>query len=173
MSMPIASGGEGFPYASESETLLQSIREGILHCAQEKFDDASAQEQLDGRVYLQEAPVDTPLDDVIALTLTRDGVRPFREEIDTKEQVILYFFSDFVDSIWIEHVRDGSREKFNLDKYSFEPVIDAEELLQDEQEVEPTAEDFALIEAEMAISSVARLSALREKIERFLITPQD
>lgn len=173
MSMPIASGNEGFPNSPESEALLKSIREGILHSTQEKFDDAVMQEQIDGRIYLQEAPVATPFDDVIALTLTRDGVRPFLEEAETKEQLILYFTSDFEEMILIEHIRDGSHEKFILDMYSFSPVMEAEDLLQPENDLEPTADDFTIVDAQEPISDVARMSALREKINRFLITPQD
>lgn len=170
----MASSGENFPYSSESDKLLEDVREGIIRRCFEKCDEAVLQQELDRRVYIQEAPLDTPLDDSIALTLTRDGVRPFREEIDTKEQLILYFTSDISDMVWIEHVQNGRREKFVLYRYGLLPAIEPEELVIDEVAQEPMPEDFDTINvAGPRLSENARLSILREKIDRFLITPQD
>jgi hypothetical protein len=145
MSMPARCDGEGFPQNPESQAL----------------------------VYVQHAPVDTPTEEVDAIMLTRDGVRPFLEEIDIKEQLILYFPSDTVGLIWIEHVRDGSRDKFMLDRFGLEPYGNPEDLLAEETVLEPTENDAEEAPEALPISDMARLSLLREKIDRFLLTPQN
>lgn len=173
MSMPCQAGGERYPSPQESEALLESARESILNAAYAKLDDAMAQEVQEGRIYVMEAPVDTPDEEVMAVMLTRDGVRPFKEELQTKEQLILYFPFDIQGLIWLEHIRDGMHDKFSLDKFGLEPYSEADDLLDPETVVEPGHLEIVPPTERPPVSDTARLSMLREKIERFLLTPQD
>lgn len=171
--MPCPAGGEQYPSSHESEAVLESVREGILRAAYEKLDDAMAKEAEEGRVYVMEAPVDTPDEDVLAVMLTKDGIRPFVEEAQTKEQLILYFPPDDLGLIWIEHIREGMHDKFSLDKFGLEPYTDADDLLSPDKEVEPTHGEPVLQPVAAPVSPLARLSMLREKVERFQLAAQD
>lgn len=173
MSIPCPTGGERYPSPHESEAVLESVREGILRAAYEKLDDAMAKEAEENRVYVMEAPVDTPDEDVLAIMLTKDGIRPFTEEAQTKEQLILYFPPDDLGLIWVEHIRDGMHDKFSLDKFGLEPYTDADDILSIEQVIEPEQGELTTEPAYMSVSPVARLSMLREKIERFKLAVQD
>lgn len=172
MSLPCPSGGEGYPAPQESERILESMRESILRAAYEKFDDAMAKEAEERRVYVMEAPVDTPSEDVLAIMLTKDGVKPFVEESQTKEQLILYFPSDIHGLIWIEHIRDGMNDKFSLDKFGLEPYSEAEDLLDADWMTEQQTAEPEAVTINMPVSAQARLSMLREKVERFQLTVQ-
>lgn len=173
MSMSYPTGGEKYPSSQESEAVLESVREGILRAAYEKLDDAMAKEAEENRVYVMEAPVDTPDEDVLAVMLTKDGIRPFAEEAKTKEQLILYFPPDDLGLIWIEHIRDGMHDKFSLDKFGLEPYTDAEDLLDPERMIEPAHQESVMQPASMPVSPLTRLSMLREKVERFQLAVQD
>lgn len=173
MNIPCPAGEERYPSSQESEALLESVRESILNAAYSKLDDAMAKEVQDNRIYVMEAPVDTPDEEVMAVMLTRDGERPFKEELQTKEQLILYFPFDMQGLIWLEHIRDGMHDKFSLDKFGLEPYTEAEDLLETETMVEPGHLEVVPPSEGSQVSATARLSMLREKVERFLLTPQD
>lgn len=168
--------GEREPTEAETEQLLMSLREGVIRSAYDRLDDARVQEELSGRVYVQDAPMDTQFDDVQAIMLTMDGVRPYKDEALEKEQLILFFPPDSLELIVIQAIRDGHSEMFTLDKFGLSPQVSIEDIISsaDETAVEPTAEDVANVVLPLRpMSETARLSALRERIERMALTPQD
>lgn len=152
--------------------LLRDMRERIIRDAYEKFDDATVREAEEEEAYLQFAPLDTPSDDILALLLTRDGERPFSGEEKEKEQVYLYFPSEHIDLIWIEHIKDGIHEKFTLTPEGLDTVAeDVEDFFLLEEEIEPTPEDFIdVVGPEHLASDLARLGTLRELINRLMLT---
>ena len=176
MSMPFSEMNQDVIASLEADEVLRLAREGIVRYAYGRLDEAMALEAEQERVYVMDAVVDIPDEEALAVMLTRDGVRPFREEAKDKEQIILYFISSSTERIWIEHIREGEHSQFSLDSHSLnhqeevdEPAYDALPHLESEASDQDTED---LIKIKNPVSDMARLSVLREKIERFLLTPQ-
>lgn len=157
--------------------LLRGVRERILQSAFKKFDEAAEREVVEGRVYLQFAPLDVPSDDILCVLLTKDGVRPFPGEEERKEQLYLFFTSESNDFIWVEHINDGIHEKFSLTPFGLDTITDDDMIIDDADffttvpEVEPSPEDLShVVKPEHLESAAARLATLRELIDRFELT---
>lgn len=156
----------------ESEELLKLARDGIIQLAYSRLDDAVEREANEEIVYYSHVATNTPDEEALAILLTRDGIRPFQEEVNDKEQIIIYYPQSTVETIWLEHVREGDRDRYLLDRNGLS--YQEESILADEPEVEvePTEEDIVELEIpKNPMSEMARLSVLREKIDRFLLTP--
>lgn len=156
------------PFAQlEAEEVLRKSREGVVQLAYGRLDEAMQLEAEGGAVYFWHDDAEVADSDLLAIMLTRDGVYPFIDELDEKEQVILRFSSDSLDTVTIEHVRDGERNTFILNADQFTVVAD--QAAQDSAEVEPSEADIQLVinKPEVPVSDMARISHLREKIERF------
>lgn len=158
--------------AVEGEELLRLTREGIIQLAYTRLDDAMALEAEGEHIYFSHVATNAPDEEALVIMLTKDGVRPFQEESNNKEQIILYFPPSTLETIWVEHIREGDSDKFTLDSHALSYQDTNIDVVTLDQEIEPTVEDFEKIEMpKKPLSDMARLSVLREKIERFLLTP--
>ena len=156
------------PFAQlEAEEVLRKSREGVVQLAYGRLDEAMQREAEGGNVYFWHDDAEVADSDLLAIMLTRDGVYPFIDELDEKEQIILRFSSDSLDTVTVEHVRDGERNTFVLNADQFTVV--GGQAAQDSTEVEPSEADIQLVinKPEVPVSDMARISHLREKIERF------
>lgn len=156
----------------EGEELLRLTREGIIQLAYSRLDDAMELEAEGEHVYFSHVATDAPDEEALVIMLTKDGVRPFQEELNDKEQIILYFPPSTIETIWVDHIRDGDSDRFTLDSHALSYQATISDEVSSEPEIEPTVEDFEKLEMpQKPLSDMARLSVLREKIERFLLTP--
>ena len=154
----------------EAEVLLSKTREGIIEDAYSRLDEAmmrEAESAVKPEVYFWHDEDD---DDTLVVMLTRDGVFPFTEETDTKEQIIIKLTGEDLTKVCFEHVKDGERNTFELSSEDFSVRYYEQDSING-TEVEPTAEDIETLQRPvMPMSEMNRLSILREKIRRFELT---
>lgn len=158
----------------EAEELLSKSREGIIQLAYGRLDEAMVleakrAEQNDIAVYFWH---DDNEEDSLVVMLTRDGIYPFGDEIDDKEQLLIKFTAENLTSVQIEHVKEGDRIMYELHANDLRVITDFQLDGSDEEpSLEPTIEDITNIERPaMTMSEMSRLALLREKIRRFELT---
>lgn len=167
--MPAYEGEFDIMARLEAEVLLSKAREGIIEDAYTRLDEAMMREAEAGEEPIVYFWHDEDDDDTLVVMLTRDGIFPFSEETDTKEQIIIRLTGQDLNKVSFEHVKDGERNSFMLSSEDFSVTYEEDE---DEGAViEPTIEDLKLVEQPvMPMSEMNRLSILREKIRRFELT---
>ncbi len=155
----------------EAEVLLSKTREGIIEGAYNRLDEAMMLEAEAGEVPAVYFWHDEDDDDTLVIMLTRDGVFPFTEETDTKEQIIIKLTGKDLTKVYFEHVKDGERNTFELSSDNFSVIYENPDELDEGAILEPTIEDLQLVELPVSpMSEMNRLSILREKIRRFELT---
>lgn len=171
MAMPAYEGEFDIMARLEAEVLLSKARQGIIEDAYTRLDQAMMLEAEAAEVPAVYFWHDEEDDDTLVIMLTRDGVFPFTEETDTKEQIIIKLTGSDLTKVGFEHVKDGERNAFVLSTEDFSVMY---ENIDEEDEgtvVEPSEEDFRLVEQPaVPMSEMNRLSVLREKIRRFELT---
>lgn len=175
MSVPAFESNHDIFASLEGEEVLRLAREAIVQLGYDRLDEAMALEAEEQRVYIMDAVIDIPEEEALAVMLTRDGERPYKDEASDKEQIILYFIASSTEKLWIEHIKEGEHSRFTLDSESLSYQDDTVDVPQDmpHLQLEPTEEDILfVVNVEHPVSDMARLSLLREKIERFQLTPQ-
>lgn len=171
MAMPAYEGEFDIMARLEAEALLSKTREGIIEDAYTRLDEAMMRE-----AEADDEPVvyfwhDEDDDDTLVIMLTRDGIFPFAEETETKEQIIIKLTGKDLTKVGFEHVKDGERNAFELSSEDFSVVYENNDEADDHTAIEPTAEDLRLFEPPaQPMSEMNRLSILREKIRRFELT---
>lgn len=152
----------------------------IIKKAYDQLNGATFEEIRAGKRYVLPAPLAIKgIPDVVCIMLTRDGIRPFRDE--QKEHFIVYFAPEFrVPIIWFDHIKeDGDKEQFTMTPDDLGPRITEDlgmeelGLLDDDSGRWPHPSEFgSVVTPERKMSLWERLSILEERFERFLPTPQ-
>ncbi len=163
MSMPESYGDSEHLFASvETEELMRSLREGVIRDAYSRLDEAHQLEADTRKHFIQEAPIDTEDGDALAILLTVDGIKPYPWEKYAKKQFVLYFETERLERVWIEHIEGGRSTKHILD-----PAEGVTEVEAPKANVQlPLAEIVPIRKSE-----TEELSDLREIINRLKLTP--
>lgn len=168
---------EKFPSTPEgNQEVLIDARQAIINDAFGRHDEAMAREEIEGLIYIAEAPLDTPHEEATAILLTPDGRRPFKTEEDTKEQIWVIQVKGMDDIIWFHVIENGKNEHFSLSPDGFSPVVDVNdmesEIADSFSQTDPTEEEMRqLVQPINPVSTMRRMLTLRDKVSRYPLTP--